>query len=284
MKFPHVEFVERILAKTSHYGEYPDYRTVDSKYNAILVGYELIQYGVAVQDPMDPTTVIFSNLLRARHNTEDNIAHSVDEFCAIIDDAVLNTPVASATTSAKYLALNKTYARHGAAAVRTVDAKPLKPYIISRKDWQFPTFTNPSHPGNPSVAIIVDHREENAVGFTDSVVNLANVSAGARQMEVYLLRAAYDPILFDTHRYGTATTYIMVRAKTSAGVSFVDNEAVEFNNGYVWEASSQGAWNWATEPLVAVIIDVNAFGESRAIASWNKGAILRDRPHRGLAM
>lgn len=283
VKFPHLEFVQRILNKTSHYGEFPDYRTVDPTYNTMVVGYEIIQYGVATQDPLDPYTVVFTNLLRARNNTEDNVAHSVDEFCAVIDQSVLNAPVASATTASKYMTLNRAYARHGGADVRAQDAKPLKPYVISRKDWATPTFTSSAHPGNPSVAIIVDHREENADGFSDSVVNLADVSAGARQMEVYLLRAAYDPILFDAHRTGTATTYIMVRDKTTARTAFTDDENNPFNNAFVWEASSQDTWNWATEPLVAVIIDVNAFGESRAIASWNPKGVFTNRPHRGLS-
>lgn len=282
IKFPTLDFVDRILAKDSYYGLSPDQRTVDPYYNTLAVGYEIIQYGVATQDPGDPYTIVFTNLLRARHNTDDNTDHVVGEFCAVLDENVVQYYIPNSNSDGKVVTINGSATRRSSAQTRVADALPLSPYLISRQDYPS-TFPSALNPSNPHVMIVVNHREENANGFTDSVVNL-NVAASSRQMYVYLLRSTFNLSTFNAHRYGTATSYIMYRSTTKGSVDFGETNSPVFTHACLFDTSSQNsvAWSWANEPLTAVIVDSNVYGESLAYATWNNGAILTGRTHRGL--
>ncbi len=284
IKFPSLDFVARILSKQSYYGQSPDQRTMDFSYNLLAVGYELIQYGVATQDPTDDYTVIFTNLLRARNNTDANTAHTVGEFCAVIDESVGSYYLSGASVDAKAIAVNGSSIRRSSGQSRIEDTLPLTPYLISRQDWPSPSSGSTAFPGNPHVMIVVNHREENAIGFSDNEVNLAGILGSTRQMDVYLLRSTFNLSTFNAHRYGTSTSYIVFRGTTSGDITFGETGSPTFYHAALWSASSQSAsaWNWAGEPLTAVVVDRNANGESLAYASWGAGALLRNRPHRGL--
>ncbi|MFM7009128.1 MAG: hypothetical protein ACKO0Z_07300 [Betaproteobacteria bacterium] len=284
VRFPSTDFVARILAKESFYGSFPDQRTLNPYYNLIVVGYEQIQYGYAEADS-DPNVVVFHDLLRARSNTDDSLTHSLGEFCAIVDDAVqmhridstvIEAPAKFATTT------SAGYFRTNGAKGRTADLLPPTPYLITRQDYTpNPGAMSSLYPANPHIGIFVDVRRDYINGFSDSVVNVSNPYT---RVEMYLLRAAYDPILFNAERYGTGTTYIMRRVTSESNVDFGEVGSPIFANGTIWPAYLHDSvtFNYLTQPLVAVIINVNDFGETRAVASWNAGGYFKDRTHRGL--
>jgi hypothetical protein len=289
--FPEEAFVARILDMESRYGEYPDYRTVNvTDYHFLIVGKELIQYGYAEAVPGYPKRVKFVDLLRGRHDTDNFLNHVAGEYC-----------VAYEPTSCTLNDFDSDEAGFGFSAITSGNGEfrrqdsifdeasllPNDPGSCVRYDVPTPGSEiagNVTYPASPHVFIFLRPRERGINGFTDEDASFAKPGESYPR-EVYLIRGAYDPVLFEAERTGTGTSYIMRRYRgdtiikgdpgsTNLGTTSMPNSPYDYIgvkeigaiflgvNQYV---SVEPDFNAKAEDLTAVIISLTEFGESRAV-------------------
>lgn len=302
IRFPEEAMAARVLDMPTRWGQSPDPRTMDSYYNTLLVGRELIQYGYTAAHPTDPQVVIFHNLQRGRHNTDDALDHMLGEMCILVEEGVHRRYELGADLSGHSLKLTT---GKGQNPGRRADVTPYEaallpsiPGYLLRQDFAItePVYRSASHPGNPAVLITLRQRELVSYGLTEDSASLLTASENNAsykgQLSLYLLRADYDPILFEAERNGTGTSYIVARVPSMpVAASSSDFEpppsAGSFKTwflSYIWRGDLQSPtlWNHLTEPLVAVIISTNDYGESRAVFKWHAAGDYTKRQTRGL--
>lgn len=289
VKFASVEYAERILLSfySQFYIDGPHYTTFDARLNLFAVGKEYIQAQAVSQDDVDPTLLTFSILLRARQNTDDFTAHTAGELCVFIErDTLLELSI---DPTDAYKTLRGVASIPGQTPRRRNDVYPdyqafypLHNDGITRLDVTPFSDLSVLNPDNPHVIIEFNYRVPHATGLLPEVVELLDFTTP--RCEIYLLRAAYDPVLFDAARNNTLDlSYIMIREHVTAANTIIETGDTEYL-GYVWKAlyHDDAAWDAATEPLVVVIIDVNDWSETRSVRSWNVGGDFTRRRARGL--
>lgn len=286
--FPSAEYAQRILARASSYGAYPDYRTVDPLYNAVIVNKEIIQYGYAEQG-VNANEIVFHDLLRGRQHTDDRLGGAVgDIFFALGDETEKYEIAASAAGGAlKLLSFSGNAARRADITPDETALYPILPGAIMRRDFVASTNKSALFPLNPHVLIRGRLRLEGVNGFENNDVSVYPEDLPDLVLpELYLLRAPFDPILFEAERTGTGTSYIILRDRLkhrALGID-LDNSGVTYDLSYAWRGSLQLDWNAALEPLVAVLVYTNSYGESLVSAGWNAPATYYDRDTRGITL
>lgn len=302
IRFPEAAMAQRVLAMPSRWGQSPDPRTMDFYYNTLLVGRELIQYGYSVAHETDPKVVVFHNLQRGRHNTDDALDHTLGEMCILVEEGVFRRYELGADLAGHSLKLTTS---KGSNPGRRADVTPYEaallptiPGYLLRQDFAItePVYRNSAFPGSPAILITLRQRELVSHGLTEDSMSLLTATEDNASykgnLSLYLLRADYDPILFEAERNGTGTSYIVARvASMPVGVSSSDFEppptSGDFDRwflSYIWRGDLQAPslWNYLIEPLVAVIISTNDYGESRAVFKWHAGGDYTLRQTRGL--
>ncbi len=187
IQFPERSFVDRVLNKNSLYGFYPDRRTVDSYYNTIAVGKELIQYGFAEEHPSIDRTIVFHDLLRCRQNTDRNsVGHTPGEFCAVVEpDCIESIEVQAAAMGVSYKMMSYGTTgdkRRGDIQVDEDALLPVAPNGCLRMDVPNRILTaqeiasgilqsSSKFPGNPDVILVLRLRDNFGTGLTNSSVD-----------------------------------------------------------------------------------------------------------------
>lgn len=297
IRFPTAATAQRVLDKPSRYGDVPDPRTEDSYYHTLLVGKEVIQYGYALAHPSDDQVVYFHNLIRGLHNTDDALDHTLGEMCILVETATVRKYELRGDDAAVSLKLTavkpKQGGRRGDATPYDAALLPVVPGYLMRQDFpiQIAAYRSSVYPGNPAVMISFRQKGNLGYGLTEDSASLRESgSLEDTTLSLYLLRAAYDPILFEAERNGTGTSYIVARVvpmpffASSSDYAEIFDIRETYDLSYIWRGDYQSAsqWNHQTEPIVAVIVSENAYGESRAVFEWHAAADYTRRPTRGL--
>lgn len=298
IRFPSAEVAQRVLDRPSRYGSVPDPRTEDAYYNTLIVGKEVIQYGYVLADPGDEQVVYFHNLIRGLHNTDDALDHVLGEMCVLVDTATARKyeiAGGDAGASVKLVAVKpKQGGRRGDATPYEPALYPVVPGYLMRQDFEItePSYRSAAYPGNP--AVMISFRQKGNIGYgltEDSASQFEYGPIPYIQLSLYLLRAPYDPILFEAERNGVGTSYIVQRVPTMPGLasssdyaSVFDGAFKSYDLSYIWRGDLQTAsqWNHLTEPIVAVLTSTNDYGESRVVFEWRAGGDYTRRPTRGL--
>lgn len=277
VSFQSEEMAAYVLEANARYGESPDYRTVNRRHNLLAVGREFIQYGFASAVVGEPQSVVFHDLLRARENTDQFTQHVAGEFCAVVTENVIQVRVKEDTAhlavnlgaTDSRLSMRRSEVSPDEQALASID----RPSISLRHFSSRYGFTSSVHPTNPTLEFYINPRLPHRTGFSNETTVLNDRTFAEHRL--FLLRAPYDPILFETERYGTGYSYIVlrnaeVRARVVSESSYTTGITEYVPYGYVWKGSDQSAsgWNHTTEPLYAVIVTSSPYGEVKTIAWW----------------
>jgi hypothetical protein len=311
IEFYDESFVTRILAKTNRFGEYPDFRTVNvSDYNMLLVGKELIQYGFTEAVVGEPRQLRFINLLRARHDTDTFMTHTANELCIYYEtQSAKYVPVdpANVAFSQNLITFSQDGFRRGDVIVPDTLFDPLSPGYVTRHDilpTQYEYARNTVYPSSPHVMLCVRPRIGVQNGFTNSRVDLYNVSPDF-PTPLYVLKEPFDLARFNSLRSITTDyTYIIARRDVDdklvlnefdyAERAFTQNDRRygyfphwdQGTTGYMFFGGAQSprtggaavAWNGLTDWLTVVLVSQNEYGERFHIYDFPPGIDYFTRP------